>query len=125
MTILFGIHNCDTVKKAKKWLDSQPLDYRYHDFRSDGITAKQVDEWLAQVPASTLINKRSTTWKKLPEELREQLSTADIDNANAALKKVIISTLVEQPTLIKRPVLETENGDLLVGFSENSYQALV
>ena len=106
---LYGIKNCDTVKKARRWLDDRGIDYRFHDLRADGLDRSVVDSWLTSVAADELLNKRSTTWKSLDKTLRENLEAGDIP-----------ALLVENPTLIKRPVLERE-GNLLVGFSEQAY----
>jgi arsenate reductase (glutaredoxin) len=108
-TTLYGIKNCDTVKKTRNWLDSRSIDYRFHDFRSDGIEASLVQGWLKKVSWQTLLNKRGTTWRKLPEQTQAGV------NADS-----IVPLLVEQPTLIKRPVLSIGD-NILVGFSEADY----
>ncbi|WP_019530532.1 ArsC family reductase [Dasania marina] len=112
MVTLYGIKNCDSVKKARKWLDAHDVDYRFHDFRSDGINAQQVDGWLAALGWETLVNKRSTTWKQLSETTRNAMDT-----------KLAASVLLEQPTLIKRPLLDSGKG-LSVGFKDSDYQQL-
>ncbi|GAB1256741.1 ArsC family reductase [Aurantivibrio plasticivorans] len=111
---IFGIPNCDTVKKARKWLESQGVDYEFHDFRKDGLSKSQVADWLKTIDAGKLVNKRSTTWKQLPEKQKENLDA-----------KVIPSLLVEYPTLIKRPLLEIDGQAISVGFSEKDYQQLL
>lgn len=110
--VLFGISNCDTVKKAKKWLDQHTINYTFHDVRKDGISQATVNEWLRQADAGILVNKRSTTWKQLSDT-----DKARADEDTAAL-------LLEHPTLIKRPVLATATS-LLVGFNETHYQQLI
>lgn len=110
---LFGIKNCDTVRKARKWLDQHGADYQYHDFREQGLEESQVKAWLARVPAERLVNKRSTTWKQLDEATRDNLSG---DNLPALL--------AAHPTLIKRPVLEIGE-QVHTGFSEKTYQQLI
>ncbi|MGK0442033.1 MAG: Spx/MgsR family transcriptional regulator [Pseudohongiellaceae bacterium] len=112
MTTLYGIKNCDTVKKARKWLESQGIDYQFHDFRTDGLNAEQVLLWLQTLGWETLVNKRSTTWKQLDEASR-----AAMDEPLA--KKIILA----QPTLIKRPLLDTGK-TLTVGFKDSEYQSL-
>lgn len=112
MTVLYGIPNCDTVKKARRWLDDHKISYRFHDFRSDGLGAEQVKLWLAALGLESLINKRSTTWKNLGPETREGLN-----EQNAA------ALIIEQPTLIKRPLLELK-GQFHVGFKAEHYQTL-
>lgn len=105
---LYGIKNCDSVKKARAWLAKQGVEYQFHDFRSDGLETQQVQTWLQEF-GLTLINKRSTSWKALDEQTREALS---LDTA--------VELILAQPTLIKRPLLDT-GGRRLVGFSEASY----
>ncbi|MFN2348826.1 MAG: ArsC family reductase [Thioalkalivibrio sp.] len=110
MTTLYGIKNCDTVKKARKWLDEHGVDYRFHDFRADGLEAKQLDAWIRAVGWETLLNRRGTTWRKLAEDVRE-----GIDKQRAA------ALMLEQPTLIKRPVVE-HGKQVIVGFDLDTYQ---
>ena len=109
---LYGIKNCDTVKKARKWLDTNSVPYTFHDFRDDGINKKLVNDFLKQIDTETLINKRGTTWRKLSDEEKE------IKN-----KAHAVELMVEYPTIIKRPVLETKN-KITVGFSEETYKSL-
>ncbi|GAB5450688.1 MAG: ArsC family reductase [Halioglobus sp.] len=112
MVTLYGIKNCDTVKKARKWLDENGVDYQFHDFREDGVTCKQVRQWVDELGWETVINKRSTTWKSLDAEQRESM---DAESAAAAI--------VEQPTLIKRPLLDTGH-ERHCGFNAESYRQL-
>lgn len=107
--VLYGIKNCDTVKKARQWLDQHRIEYRFHDFKSEGLTLAQAQAWLDEIGLETLLNKRGTTWKQLDEQRRAQVTAA-----NAAL------LLVEQPTLIKRPVLDIGH-QRFVGFSGERY----
>lgn len=116
---LYGISNCDSVKKAKQWLSDNNIVYAFHDFRTDGLTAEQINTWLKHVPSKTLLNKRSTTWKQLPDTLKNQLAA---DNAPLPL---LVKTMVEQPTLVKRPVLVVTNNNIKVGFSAADYQQLL
>lgn len=108
-TFLYGIHNCDSVKKARKWLDAQDIDYQFVDFRKDGADKQKITRWVAEAGAEKVLNKRGTSWRKLSPEQQQ------IDSDLA-----LVELLSEQPTLIKRPVLEAGN-KLLVGFSETSY----
>jgi arsenate reductase len=110
MTTLYGIPNCDTVKKARKWLESNGIDYQFHDFRQDGLEAEKVREWLDQVAWDELLNKRSTTWRQLDDKTKNNMSP-----------ELAVKEAVSHPTLIKRPVIET-SGQLLIGFNEPSYQ---
>lgn len=109
MITLYGIKNCDTVKKARKWLDSRGIDYRYHDFREDGLDQEAVASWIAELGWQNLINQRSTSWKALDEQVRLGMN-------DAAAKKVVVA----QPTLIKRPLLDTGH-QRYTGFSAASY----
>lgn len=110
---LYGIKNCDTVKKAKRWLDDQNIAYEFHDFREDGLQQQQVSDWVGELGWETLVNKRSTTWKGLS------------DSAKASLNdQSVIEVILENPTLIKRPLLDT-GSERHVGFKADQYQALL
>ena len=109
---LFGIPNCDTVRKARKWLDDQGLAHEFVDLRADTPSARKISEWLLAVGPERLVNRRSTTFKRLSE------------GDNAALKGGdTVSVLQAQPTLIKRPVLEWNNA-VSVGFKAEDYAQL-
>ena len=110
---IYGISNCDTVKKAKKWLDAEQIDFDYHDFRKDGLQPSDVEKWVSAAGLDKLLNKRGTTWRKLDEE--QQLAAQDQSKA--------IALIVAEPTLIKRPVLEF-NDHIEIGFSEPRYQTI-
>ena len=112
MAILYGIGNCDTVRKARKWLTSHDIDYRFHDFRKDGLTARQLKHWATVVGWETLLNRRGQTWRNLPDKAKADL------NAASALK-----LMQTEPTLIKRPVLEVQSR-VHVGFKDTDYQDL-
>ena len=112
MVILYGISNCDTVRKARKWLDQHDINYQYHDFRKDGLQAATVKEWLQKLGAEVLINRKSASWRKLDDLQREQIELGDP-----------VPVLTSNPTLIKRPVLAIEN-ELSVGFNEHQYNEL-
>ena len=112
MTKLYGIPNCDSVRKARQWLDSRGIAYVFHDFRKDGLDARLLDAWVNQAGWETLLNRKGTTWRQLPTEQRE-----GIDAKRAA------TLMLAQPTLIKRPVLETGK-HLEVGFDADRYQTL-
>lgn len=111
--VLYGISNCDTVKKARRWLDDRDIDYRFHDFRGDGLAAGQVEQWLARLGWEVLINRRSSSWKALSDAERAAMSD---DTA--------VAQVLKTPTLIKRPLLESGE-NLEVGFSEARYQELL
>lgn len=110
--VLYGIKNCDTVKKARHWLEQHRIDFRFHDFRADGLDAAQAQAWLEEIGIESLINRRGTTWKQLNESAKSSLSMTTA----AAL-------LVEHPALIKRPVLDIGH-QRFVGFSEQLYTDL-
>jgi arsenate reductase len=112
MTILYGIKNCDTVKKARDWLAKNNIEYRFHDFRADGLDKKQVINWIAEIGLENLVNKRSTTWKELGEHIKNQF------DANSA-----VTIIVENPTLIKRPLLDTGK-QKHIGFKEAEYRQI-
>lgn len=109
MITLYGIKNCDTVKKARKWLESEGIQYQFHDFREDGLEQKSVQQWIKELGWEVLLNKRSTSWKALDEKAREAM-----DDANA------VKAILEQPTLIKRPLLDTGK-ERFTGFSAANY----
>lgn len=110
---LYGIPNCDTVKKARTWLADNGIAYRFHDFRKDGLDAATVKGWIATLGLDTVLNRKGTTWRQLPETVRNNISD---DNA--------IALLVEQPTLIKRPVL-VKGKALMCGFKADEYAAIL
>ena len=109
---LYGIKNCDTIKKARKWLEKNNIDYNFHDFRVDGIDKKLINDCLKHISWETLLNTRGTTWRKLPQATR--------DNIN---KSAAIAIMLEQPAIIKRPVLLYKN-KYHVGFKEDDYKTL-
>lgn len=111
MITLYGIKTCDTVRKARRWLDAQKLEHSFHDFRSDGLPADLLEGWVAQLGWEVLLNRASTTYRQLPPEAKEQL-----DQARAS------ALMLEHPTLIKRPVIVC-NGQARVGFRETEWQA--
>ena len=112
MITLYGIKNCDTVKKARTWLEQHGVDYQFHDFRTDGLEQDTVAGWLDELGWETLVNKRSTSWKALDTATRETM------NADTALAAIML-----QPTLIKRPLLDTGH-ERFTGFSVASYQTI-
>ncbi len=109
---LYGIKNCDTVKKARRWLDDRGVDYVFHDFRDQGLAPAQVEAWLGELGWQDLVNRRSTSWKALDSDTREAM---DEQGALAAI--------MEQPTLIKRPLLDTGK-QRFVGFSADRYEKI-
>jgi arsenate reductase (glutaredoxin) len=111
MITLYGIPNCDTVKKARKWLDAAGIAHRFHDVRKDGLDAARLDGWMAALGWEALLNRAGTTFRKLPDA-----DKADLDAAKAA------ALMLAEPAMIKRPVVEYDGG-LLVGFKEPEWAA--
>ncbi len=109
--ILYGIKNCDTVKKARRWLDANDVAFDFHDFRVDGLDQATIESWLQKVSWEVLLNKRGTTWRKLDDPRKEVINEA-----------IAIELMLSNPTLIKRPVV-TVNNDCMVGFKEADYAA--
>ena len=109
---LYGIRSCDTIKKARKWLDEAGIDYRFHDHRADGLEPARLDGWLNQLGWEALLNTRGTSFRALPEEAKQGLDTA---KARALL--------LEHPAMIKRPLLD-KDGELTLGFKADHYQSL-
>ncbi len=109
---VFGIPNCDTVKKARKWLDANDVSYEFHDYKKKGIDEKTLISWSKALGWEALLNKRGTTFRKLDETLKQ-----DIDEGRA------IALMQEHTSMIKRPVIQHDAGFLL-GFDEEAYEAL-
>lgn len=115
MLTLYGIPNCDTVKKARTWLDAQQVPYHVHDYKKQGIDREKLDHWLTQVPWEKLLNRAGTTWRKLPDEQKSRVT----DATSAA------DFLQNNTSAIKRPLLENEAGVVVaLGFSEPEYRTL-
>lgn len=112
MTTLFGIKNCDTIKKAKKWLTEHDIAYQFHDYRTDGLEKTQLAQWCNELGWEQVLNRRGTTWRKLPE--------SDKDNMN---ESTAIELMLTQPAMIKRPLLDTDTQRLL-GFKAAEYEQL-
>ena len=110
--VLYGIKNCDTVKKARSWLKSQQIEYTFHDFRVDGLTKNMLEDFLKHVEWEALLNKRGTTWRKLPDKLKHDVN-----------KKKALELMYQNPALIKRPVL-VYGKKFFVGFSETDYKKI-
>jgi Spx/MgsR family transcriptional regulator len=110
---LYGIPNCDTMKKARAWLHAHGVDYRFHDYKREGLDETRLRAWVAELGWEALVNRRGTTWRKLPEDVREGM------DAEAAIR-----IMLETPSIIRRPVLDT--GEVRhAGFSETDYERLL
>ncbi|WP_025120788.1 MULTISPECIES: ArsC family reductase [unclassified Serratia (in: enterobacteria)] len=112
---MFGIKNCDTIKKARRWLEEHGVAYQFHDYRADGLDEQLLRDFVARLGWQPLLNTRGTTWRKLDEAQRNAC-----DNADAA-----IALMLEQPAIIKRPLLDDGKGHALLGFSSESYQQFI
>jgi arsenate reductase len=111
MTItIYGIKNCDTMKKARAWLDAHSVAYDFHDYKAAGIDAKTLQGWARTVGWESLLNRAGTTFRKLPERDRDGITEAKA-----------LALMRAQPSMIKRPVLDLGGGTLLVGFKPDVY----
>jgi arsenate reductase (glutaredoxin) len=108
---IYGIKNCDTMKKARAWLDEHGVDYAFHDYKTTGIERDQLEQWSKKVGWEALLNRAGTTFRKLPDK----------DKNNIDAKKALVLMLA-QPSLIKRPVLDA-GGKFLVGFKPELYES--
>jgi Spx/MgsR family transcriptional regulator len=109
---IYGIRNCDTMKKARAWLDKHGVDYAFHDYKAAGIDRTQLERWAKEVGWEALLNRAGTTFKKLPDGEKDNITPAKA-----------IALMLKQPSMIKRPVLEAGRGKLLVGFKPEQYAA--
>ena len=111
-TTLYGIKNCDTMKKARAWLDARGIAYEFHDYKASGIERAKLEAWAGAVGWEVLLNRAGTTFRKLPDAAKERLD-----------ERKAIALMLEQPSMIKRPVLE-RGKTLLVGFTPDKYAAI-
>jgi arsenate reductase len=112
MPTIYGIKNCDTMKKARAWLDGHKVTYAFHDYKVAGVDKGKLEGWVKKAGWETLLNKAGTTFRKLPDADKEGLTEAKA-----------IRLMLAQPSIIKRPVLDVGGGKLLVGFKPESYAA--
>ena len=115
MTILYGIPNCDTVKRARDWLTSQGVAYEFHDFKKQGVPADHLAAWVQAAGWERVLNRKGTTWRKLPEA--QQASVVDAASAQALMR--------EQASVIKRPVVEWDDGRITVGFDPADWETRI
>jgi len=113
MIKIYGIPNCDTMKKARRWLQANGVEYEFHDYKKLGAPENKLKTWVKQAGWETVLNKRGTTWRKLDEKIKDSI------NSDAAVK-----IMSENPSIIKRPVLESGKL-LLIGFTEDQYKRLL
>jgi Spx/MgsR family transcriptional regulator len=109
-TTIYGIKNCDTMKKARAWLDQRGVDYSFHDYKSTGIERERLEGWCKKVGWEALLNRSGTTFRKLPDEDKNGLDA-----------KKAMTLMLAQPSMIKRPVLDLGGGRLIVGFTPELY----
>ena len=109
---LYGIRNCDTVKKARAWLEQQGVEYRFHDYKVAGIDMAQLNRWSKELGWEALLNRAGTTFRKLPDPQKQNLN-----------QETARALMLAQPSMIKRPVLELR-GRLIVGFKPELYKSL-
>ena len=113
MTTLYGIKNCDTVKKARAWLDAHGAAYTFHDYKTQGIDRARLETWVTAVGWEVLLNRAGTTFKKLPDSDKQGLT-----------ERKAVALMLAQPSMIKRPVLDTGRG-LHVGFRPEQYETIL
>jgi|GEM_PF-39034 len=112
MVRLYGIRNCDTVRKARRWLDDHAVEYRFHDLRAHDLVKSDLLGWIGSIGWENLINRRGTTWHRLRESERHELD-----------EPTAIRIMLDNPTIIKRPILDL-GGKVQLGFSEDRYRQL-
>ena len=115
MLIIYGIPNCDIIKKATSWLKAHDLAFEFHDYKTKGVEATRLQSWFDQVGFEKIFNKRSTTWKELPSEIQSSVTSPE----------TAIPVLQQHTSIIKRPVLEKDGKVFCVGFAENEYEKLI
>jgi len=113
MIKIYGIPNCDTMKKAMKWLDKNKLVYEFHDYKKWGVPEKDLKLWVKNAGWEVVLNKRSTTWKGLSDKMKKSL------NEHSSIR-----VMMESPSSIKRPVLVNDKA-LIIGFKEDEYKTLL
>jgi len=113
MFVMYGIKNCDTIKKARKWLEENKVAYEFFDYKKEGVSAELADGFVKELGWEALINKRGTTWRNLPEDTKNNID-----------ETVAKQLMMENPSIIKRPLLDTGTKKIL-GFKADEYQALI
>jgi len=111
---IYGIKNCDTMKKARAWLDKHGIDYSFHDYKTEGIERKRLERWEKKIGWKTLLNRAGTTFRKLSDKDKNGLDA-----------RKAVALMLAQPSVIKRPVLDLGGGKLLVGFAPEQYEAVL
>ena len=124
MLMLYGIKNFDTVKKARKWLDEHGINYRFHDYRTDGLSSEQLLHFAEQFGWHALLNRSSTSWRQLSADQQSALLQLDSEPKTSAKYLAAVQIVLTMPTLLKRPVLAI-GSQLVLGFKAENYQLLL
>ncbi len=110
---MYGIPNCNSVKKSRDWLNSRNITFDFHDYKKQGVSESHINAWLKQVAWDKLVNKAGTTWRSLTQEEKDQVVSADAAKA----------LMLEKTSVIKRPLIEDENGKIVaLGYNESEYE---
>lgn len=112
---IYGIKNCNTVQKTLAWLKEKNVDFEFHDFKKSGVSEEKLKAWASQVGWESMLNKKGTTWKQIDPVLQKS-----IDSQSAAFK-----LMQDKTSVIKRPVVETEGGKIVLGFNEDQLSELI
>jgi Spx/MgsR family transcriptional regulator len=112
MKTVYAIPNCNTVKKALDWLKANKVAYEFHDYKKNGITATKLNGWSKQIGWEALINKKGATWRQLPKEIQETITT----------QKAAVALMMEKTSIIRRPIIEEDVEILVIGFDETEYK---
>jgi arsenate reductase (glutaredoxin) len=115
MYVVYGIKNCDTVKKALRWLDEHRIQYTFHDFKAKGASNELLHNWSDQIGWEALVNKKGLTWKQLPADVKELITS----------EKAAIALMIEKTSVIKRPVIELKGKIVVQGFNEAEFKAML
>jgi Spx/MgsR family transcriptional regulator len=114
MVKIYGIKNCDSMKKAFTWLDERDIPYEFHDYKKAGVPRERLVEWCRAVGWKTLLNNKGSTWRKLTPE-QQAIST----------QSKAVATMLEFPSIIRRPLVETSSGQLLIGFDPTIFESFL
>ena len=109
---MYGIPNCDSIKKARNWLKDNNVDYEFHNYKKDGVPEKELKKWIKEIGWEVLLNKRGTTWRKLDDAIKDNIT-----------KESAIKIMLDNPSIIKRPVVD-DGKNIHVGFAEDDYKKL-
>ena len=112
MTTIYGIKNCDAVKKARNWLREHSVEHHFHDFRTDGLTIETLNTWIDMTDWEIVLNRRGTTWRKLADEIKEKTNEGNVSDL-----------LLANLAMIKRPILDY-NGGITIGFQPELYESV-